>query len=160
MLSDKKIAIAILNYNGLELLKKFLPSVIKFSNNKISSIYIIDNNSHDKSLIFVRKNYPQIKIIKNKKNYGYAKGYNLGLSEINSEYYVLLNNDVEVTKNWLDPMINLLESDENYATCQPKIRSLHKRERFDYAGASGGFLDLLYYPFCRGRIFNFTDFGR
>ena len=154
MLSDKKIAIAILNYNGLELLKKFLPSVIKFSNNKISSIYIIDNNSHDKSLVFVRKNYPQIKIIKNKKNYGYAKGYNLGLSEINSEYYVLLNNDVKVTKNWLDPMINLLESDENYATCQPKIRSLYKRERFDYAGASGGFLDLLYYPFCRGRIFN------
>ncbi|RPG64058.1 MAG: glycosyltransferase family 2 protein [Flammeovirgaceae bacterium TMED290] len=154
MLSDKKIAIAILNYNGLGLLKKYLPSVIEYSNNKISSIYLIDNNSRDESLVFVRKNYPHIKIIENKKNYGYSKGYNIGLSEIKSEYYVLLNNDVEVTKNWLNPMIELLESNENYATCQPKIRSSHKRNKFDYAGASGGFVDLLYYPFCRGRIFN------
>lgn len=154
MLSDKKIAIAILNYNGLGLLKKFLPSVIEYSNNKISSIYLIDNNSQDESLVFVRKNYPQIQIIENKKNFGYSKGYNIGLSEIKSEYYVLLNNDVEVTKNWLNPMIKLLESNENYATCQPKIRSSYERDRFDYAGASGGFIDLLYYPFCRGRIFN------
>ena len=154
MLSDKKIAIAILNYNGLGLLKKFLPSVIEYSNNKLSSIYLIDNNSQDESLVFVRKNYPHIKIIENKKNYGYSKGYNIGLSEIKSEYYVLLNNDVEVTKNWLNPMIKLLESNENYATCQPKIRSSYERDRFDYAGASGGFIDLLYYPFCRGRIFN------
>ena len=131
-----------------------MPSVIEYSNNKISSIYLIDNNSRDESLVFVRKNYPHIKIIENKKNYGYSKGYNIGLSEIKSEYYVLLNNDVEVTKNWLNPMIELLESNKNYATCQPKIRSSHKRNKFDYAGASGGFLDLLYYPFCRGRIFN------
>ena len=154
MLSNKRIAVAILNYNGLNLLKKFLPSVVKHSDKKLSTIYIIDNGSDDESNIYVKNKFPEIKIIQNDKNYGYAGGYNKGLSKIDYDYFVLLNNDVEVTEGWLNPMLELLESDENFATCQPKIKSYHDKKKFDYAGGSGGYLDFLGYPFCRGRIFN------
>ena len=154
MLSNKGIAIAILNYNGLNLLKKFLPSVVKHSDKKLSTIYIIDNGSDDESNIYVKNKFPEIKIIQNDKNYGYAGGYNKGLSKIDYDYYVLLNNDVEVTEGWLNPMFELLESDESFGTCQPKIKSYHNKKKFDYAGGSGGYLDFLGYPFCRGRIFD------
>ncbi len=162
MLSNKRIALAILNYNGLELLKKFLPSVLKHSDKKLSSIYVIDNNSSDESVPFVAKTYPDIQIVKNDKNYGYAGGYNEGLKKIDTDYYVLLNNDVEVTENWLSPMFELLESDESFAACQPKIKYFKNKKLFDYAGGSGGFIDLLGYPFCRGRIFNSLeeDYGQ
>ena len=162
MLSDKRIAVAILNYNGLNLLKKFLPSVVKYSDKKLSNIYIIDNGSNDKSTTYVKNKFSEVKIIQNDNNYGYAGGYNKGLSKIDYDYYVLLNNDVEVSKGWLNPLFELLESDENFATCQPKIKSYYNKNKFDYAGGSGGYLDFLGYPFCRGRIFNSMeeDFGQ
>ncbi len=162
MLSDKRIAVAILNYNGLNLLKKFLPSVVKYSDKKLSNIYIIDNGSDDKSITYVKNKFSEVKIIQNDNNYGYAGGYNKGLSEIDYDYYVLLNNDVEVSKGWLNPLFELLESDENFATCQPKIKSYYNKNKFDYAGGSGGYLDFLGYPFCRGRIFDSMeeDFGQ
>jgi len=162
MLSDKRIAVAILNYNGLNLLKKFLPSVVKYSDKKLSNIYIIDNGSDDKSITYVKNKFSEVKIIQNNNNYGYAGGYNKGLSKIDYDYYVLLNNDVEVSKGWLNPLFELLESDENFATCQPKIKSYYNKNKFDYAGGSGGYLDFLGYPFCRGRIFDSMeeDFGQ
>ena len=162
MLSDKRIAVAILNYNGLNLLKKFLPSVVKYSDKKLSNIYIIDNGSDDKSITYVKNKFSEVKIIQNNNNYGYAGGYNKGLSKIDYDYYVLLNNDVEVSKGWLNPLFELLESDENFATCQPKIKSYYNKSKFDYAGGSGGYLDFLGYPFCRGRIFDSMeeDFGQ
>ena len=162
MLSDKRIAVAILNYNGLNLLKKFLPSVVKYSDKKLSNIYIIDNGSDDKSITYVKNKFSEVKIIQNDNNYGYAGGYNKGLSKIDYDYYVLLNNDVEVSKGWLNPLFELLESDENFATCQPKIKSYYNKNKFDYAGGSGGYLDFLGYPFCRGRIFDSMeeDFGQ
>ena len=162
MLSDKRIAVAILNYNGLNLLKKFLPSVVKYSDKKLSNIYIIDNGSDDKSITYVKNKFSEVKIIQNDNNYGYAGGYNKGLSKIDYDYYVLLNNAVEVRKGWLNPLFELLESDENFATCQPKIKSYYNKSKFDYAGGSGGYLDFLGYPFCRGRIFDSMeeDFGQ
>ena len=162
MLSNKRIAVVILNYNGHELLKKFLPSVLKYSDKKLSRIYIIDNNSSDESVSFISKTYPDIEVIKNDKNYGYADGYNVGLKKIDTDYYVLLNNDVEVTENWLSPMFELLESDESFATCQPKIKYFKNKKLFDYAGGAGGYIDFLGYPFCRGRVFDFLeeDYGQ
>ena len=151
---NKRIAIVILNYNGIKLLKKFLASVVNFSDKKISSIYLIDNFSTDESIKYVKKKFPSIRIIKNKINLGYAEGYNKGLELIKSDYYILLNSDVEVTKNWLNPLFNLMESDNNIVACQPKILSYNKKDYFEYAGASGGFIDKLGYPFCRGRIFD------
>ena len=155
--SNKKIAVVIINYNGEKYLKKFLPSVVKFSDKKLSEIFIIDNNSSDGSINFIKKNYSKIKLIQNDKNYGYAKGYNIGLKKIKSEYIVLLNNDVEVTKNWLNPMCKELEKNKYIGTCQPKILSFNNKNYFEYAGASGGYLDFLGYPFCRGRIFNTVE---
>ena len=151
---NNRIAIVILNFNGLELLKKFLQSVVDFSDNKISSIYLIDNFSTDNSVSYVKKQFPSIKIIKNEDNLGFSGGYNQGLKFIKSDYYILLNSDVEVTKNWLGPLFNLMESDKNIAACQPKVLSYKNKNMFEYAGASGGFLDKLGYPFCRGRIFD------
>jgi GT2 family glycosyltransferase len=155
--STKKIAVVIINYNGKDLLKKFLPSVVKYSDKNISEIFIIDNNSIDGSINFIKKKYSSINIIQNDKNYGYAKGYNIGLDKIQSEYLVLLNNDVQVTKNWLNPMLKGLEENKEIGSCQPKILSYEKKNYFEYAGASGGYLDYLSYPFCRGRIFNYTE---
>ena len=159
---NKRIAIVILNYNGIKLLKKFLGSVINFSDKKISSIYLVDNFSSDKSVEYVNNKYPSVTIIKNKINLGYSKGYNEALKSIKSDYYILLNSDVEVTKNWLNPLFDLMESDINIAACQPKILSYKKKDYFEYAGASGGFIDKLGYPFCRGRIFETTerDYGQ
>lgn len=155
--SNKKIAVVIINYNGEKYLKKFLPSVVNFSDKKLSEIFIIDNNSSDGSINFIKKNYSKIKLIQNDKNYGYAKGYNIGLKKIKSEYIVLLNNDVEVTENWLNPMCKELEKNKYIGTCQPKILSFNNKNYFEYAGASGGYLDFLGYPFCRGRIFNTVE---
>ena len=159
---NKRIAIVILNYNGIKLLKKFLSSVVNFSDKKISSVYLVDNFSSDESIRFVKKKYPSVIIIKNKVNLGYSGGYNKGLKVIKSDYYILLNSDVEVTKNWLNPLFDLMESDKNIAACQPKILSYKEKDYFEYAGASGGFIDKLGYPFCRGRIFETIekDYGQ
>jgi len=150
-----KTAIVILNWNGRTFLDKFLPSVVKYSSDAM--IYVIDNASTDDSVMFVRNNFPQVNLLQNSNNEGFCKGYNLALKKINSEYYILLNNDVEVTKDWLTPVISLMESDRKIAVCQPKIKSFQNKEYFEYAGASGGFLDKYGYPFCRGRIFDVVE---
>ena len=147
-----KIAIVILNWNGLKHLKKFLPSVVKYSDK--NPIYIIDNCSTDNSVKFIKKYYPNIKLIINSKNYGYAKGYNLGLKEVKEEVYCLLNNDVQVTDGWLTPVIEEFDKNKSVVIAQPKILDFNEKDKFEYAGAAGGFIDYFGYPYCRGRIFN------
>ncbi len=149
-----KLAIIILNWNGQKLLKKFLPSVVKYSNVKNVAIYIADNASTDDSIEFVEENYPDIKIVKNQQNGGYAKGYNDALQHINADIYALVNSDIEVTKNWLEPIISTFENEPNTAIIQPKILDFKNKENFEYAGAGGGYIDKFGYPYCRGRIFN------
>lgn len=149
-----KIAIVILNWNGQKLLEQFLPSVIKFSNLSGVEIYIADNASTDASVQFVSENYPTIKIVKNKHNGGYAKGYNDALQHINADVYALVNSDIEVTENWLEPIISTFIKEPNTAIIQPKILDYKEKNAFEYAGAGGGFIDAYGYPYCRGRIFN------
>ena len=147
-----KIAIVILNWNGLKHLKEFLPSVVKYSNK--NPIYIIDNSSTDNSVEFLRQTFPEINLIINSNNFGYAKGYNEGLKKITEEVYCLLNNDVEVTKGWLDSIIEEFKNNETVVVAQPKILDYKDKSKFEYAGAAGGFIDYFGYPYCRGRIFN------
>ena len=156
-----KVAVVILNWNGRKFLEKFLPSVLANSED-VADIIIADNASTDSSIEFLQDNYPQLRIITNRTNGGFACGYNEALAEVEAEYYVLLNSDIEVTKNWIEPVIKLMESDASIAACQPKLRSYHEREKFEYAGAAGGFIDEYGYPFCRGRIFQHieTDNGQ
>ncbi|MFZ4401125.1 MAG: glycosyltransferase family 2 protein [Bacteroidales bacterium] len=156
-----KTAVVILNWNGKKFLEKFLPFVVKYSKDD-ADIIIADNASSDDSLAFMQENYPEIQIIKNSENGGFSKGYNDALSQIKAQYYVLLNSDIEVTENWIKPIISLMESDDNIAVCQPKLRSYFERDKFEYAGAAGGFVDKYGYPFCRGRLFQTieTDFGQ
>lgn len=144
-----KIAICILNWNGKKLLNTFLPSIIKFSKNH--SIYLIDNASEDDSVQFVKKQYPLIKIIKNSTNLGFSNGYNVGLKQIKEEIFCLLNSDVQVTKNWIHPIINLFKHNEDIVVIQPKILNYYKTNYFEYAGAAGGKIDFFGYPYCRGR---------
>jgi GT2 family glycosyltransferase len=147
-----EVAIVILNWNGKPFLEKFLPSVVKYSIDK-AKIIIADNDSKDDSIEFLTKNYPQIPIIRSNENKGFAEGYNFALSQVNADYYILLNSDIEVTENWISPVIDMMENDRNIAACQPKLLSYYDRERFEYAGAAGGFIDKFGYPFCRGRLF-------
>lgn len=146
-----KTAVVILNWNGLELLEEFLPSVVKFSSQ--ANIYVADNASTDESVEFVQENFPQVKIIQNQTNGGYAKGYNDALSHLKEDIYILLNSDVEVTENWLLPIQEYFKIHPKTAVIQPKILDYKRKEYFEYAGAAGGFIDVLAYPFCRGRIF-------
>jgi len=152
-----KIAIVILNWNGKNYLEKFLPSVLTHSNIENCEIIIADNASTDDSISFLTKNYPQIKILIFDKNHGFAEGYNKAIFQIDAEYFVLLNSDVEVTPNWISPIIELLESDEKIVACQPKILSYAQKEKFEYAGAAGGFIDKFGYPFCQGRIISVAE---
>ena len=145
-------AVVILNWNGIDWLKKFLPIIIDKSN--IANIYLADNASDDSSVEFVKNTFPAVNIIQNLYNVGFAKGYNQALSKLTEKYFVLINSDIEVTNNWIEPIINLMEDDELISACQPKILDYNYKEKFEYAGASGGFLDNLGYPFCRGRIFD------
>ena len=147
-----KVAVVILNWNGKKFLEQFLPNVIKNSADD-AEVIIADNASTDNSVAFLNQYYPNIRIIQNKENSGFAKGYNDALANIEADYYVLLNSDIQVTPGWIKPVINLIEKDINIAACQPKILSYYKPERFEYAGAAGGFIDKFGYPFCRGRIF-------
>ncbi|MEH6514803.1 glycosyltransferase family 2 protein [Maribacter arcticus] len=146
-----KIAIVILNWNGEVLLERFLPSAIEHS--KDADIYVADNASTDDSIAFVTTNYPTVKIIKNTENGGFAKGYNDALIHVEADIYCLLNSDVEVTPNWLIPIIDAFSNIPDVAIIQPKILDLLNKDYFEYAGAGGGFIDQLGYPFCRGRIF-------
>jgi len=147
-----KIAIVILNWNGQKLLEQFLPSVVSYS--KEATIYVADNASTDNSLSFIKDNYPEITIIQNKENGGYAKGYNDALQHITADVFCLLNSDIEVTENWLKPIITQFESDTNIAAIQPKILDYKDKYKFEYAGAGGGFIDKYGYPYCRGRVFD------
>ncbi len=150
----KKVAVVILNWNTRKQLEQFLPSVIEHSPAAISRVVVADNGSNDGSVRFVAGHYPGVHIIQLDKNYGYTGGYMRALEQVNAQYYVLLNSDVEVSANWLEPVIQRMDSDPKIAACQPKILSYSNRESFEYAGAAGGFIDHLGYPFCRGRIFN------
>ncbi|MFK7050252.1 N-acetylglucosaminyl-diphospho-decaprenol L-rhamnosyltransferase [Flavobacterium columnare] len=147
----KKIAVVILNWNGQKLLEQFLPSVIQYSPE--ATIYVADNNSNDNSISFVKEQFPHIKIIKNKDNFGYAKGYNEALKHVEEDIYALVNSDIEVTKNWLEPIEKLFDENPKIAIAQPKILDYKNKVMFEYAGAAGGFIDRYGFPFCRGRIF-------
>ena len=149
-----KIAIVILNWNGKELLEKFLPSIQKHSNLPNVTIVVADNASTDNSIVFIQQNYPSIRIVQNVKNGGYAKGYNDALKHIDADVYALVNSDIEVTEGWLNPIITTFENEPNTAIIQPKILDYKNKTKFEYAGAGGGFIDKYGYPYCRGRIFS------
>jgi len=152
-ISDQSIRISILNYNGVSWFRKYLASVYNSSSSPFI-LSIIDNASTDDSIEYINELDHDIELIPLEKNFGFAQGYNIGLESANDKYIVLLNSDVRVTKNWLDPIIAAMEDDKNIAVAQPKILSDRKPEYFEHAGASGGFIDTLAYPFCRGRVFN------
>ncbi|MBL4641971.1 MAG: glycosyltransferase family 2 protein [Flavobacteriaceae bacterium] len=156
-----KTAIVILNWNGQKLLEQFLPSIVNFSSEE-ATIYVADNASTDSSIKFIKEFYPSIQIIENAINGGYAKGYNDALQQVDADIYCLLNSDIEVTKNWLTPVIDLFKKEENTAIIQPKLLDFKEKTKFEYAGAAGGFVDLFGYPYCRGRVFNHleTDIGQ
>jgi GT2 family glycosyltransferase len=150
-----KIAVVVLNWNGKVWLEKFLPNLVKHSLE--ATVFMADNASTDDSVDFVKNNFPNVKIIINVSNGGYAKGYNDALKKIDAEYFILLNSDIQVTDSWISPIIDLMDSDKKIAACQPKLLDYKKRNIFEYAGASGGFIDILGYPFCRGRIFDHLE---
>jgi len=150
-----KTAVVILNYNGVNYLKRFLQTVIENSTNCL--IAVIDNNSNDGSVALLEHDYPDVQLILLNKNYGFSGGYNKGLAKVQADNYILLNSDVEVTPGWTEHMIQFMRSHPEVAICQPKILSLQQKNTFDYAGAAGGYLDILGYPFCRGRIFNHLE---
>lgn len=155
-MDSPSVAVVILNWNGRKFLEQFLPSVF---NSSYSNLQVIvgDNHSTDDSVAFLAQNFPLVKVIVNDANYGFSEGYNKVLAQVEADYFVLLNSDVEVHNNWIKPVIDLLESDEDIAIAQPKIKSAINRKDFEHAGAAGGFLDVLMYPFCRGRIFETVE---
>jgi GT2 family glycosyltransferase len=151
---DTSLAIVILNYNGKHHLERYLPSVLQYSKN--NPVYIADNASTDDSISFIQEHFTDVHIIEQKRNFGFAGGYNVALEQLNGQfdYYLLLNSDVEVSENWIEPLKVFLDTHENTAACQPKIKSWLNKDSFEHAGAAGGFVDLHYFPFCRGRIFD------
>ncbi|MCL3781645.1 glycosyltransferase family 2 protein [Prolixibacteraceae bacterium JC049] len=153
----KKVAVVILNWNGVAHLKQFLPSVVEHTTSELADVVVADNGSTDESISFLRKEYPSVQLIQLDQNYGFAGGYNKAILQIKNEYTVLLNSDVEVTPNWLEPLVNAMEKNEKMAACQPKVRAFRNRPYFEHAGAAGGFIDTLGYPFCRGRIMDNTE---
>ncbi len=155
-MQSPSVAIVILNWNGRKFLEQFLPSVMA-SVYENKTVVVADNASGDDSVLFLKKYYPQIKIIQNSSNQGFAKGYNTALKQVQSDYYVLLNSDVEVTPNWIAPVIELMESDAAIAACQPKLLAFNNKALFEYAGASGGWIDKFGYPFMRGRVFDVCE---
>ena len=151
-----KVAVVILNWNGREMLVKYLPRVLECSQDE-AEIVVADNDSSDDSLLYLEDYSDAVRVISLDRNYGFAEGYNLALQQIDAEYYVLLNSDVEVTPHWLTPLIEFMDSHPDVAACQPKLLSVDDKGRFEYAGASGGFLDRYGYPFCRGRVFETVE---
>lgn len=147
-----KTAVIILNWNGSNFLKRFLPLVISRSGDSCQ-IVVADNSSTDDSVLLLQREFPTVRLILNPSNGGFATGYNQALSQIEATYYVLLNSDIEVAEGWLKPLEELMDSNPKIAACQPRIRSYHQPEKFEYAGAAGGFIDIFGYPFCQGRIF-------
>lgn len=156
----KKISIVILNWNGEQLLKRFLPSVIRYSPTSLAEIIVADNASTDASVAMLEQEFPSVSIIKLTHNYGFAEGYNQALAQIQTPYVVLLNSDVEVTDHWLEAPLALLEKETKVACIQPKIRAWREKDKFEYAGAAGGFIDRFGYPYCRGRMFNTVEIDK
>jgi GT2 family glycosyltransferase len=151
-----RIAIVILNWNGSKMLREYLPSVLQHSREE-ATVYVADNASTDDSLELLKGQFPECRLIVLDRNWGFAEGYNKALAQIDAEYYLLLNSDVEVTPHWLTPMLALMDAHEDIAACQPKLRAVADRQKFEYAGASGGYLDRYGYPFCRGRLFETVE---
>lgn len=156
----KKISVVILNWNGRKLMERFLPGVVQYSASPMCDVVVADNGSSDDSVTYLQTHFPQVPLIVLDKNYGFAEGYNKAIRQVDSEYVVLLNSDVEVTENWLQPLVDYLNSHPETAAVQPKIRSFKEKEKFEYAGASGGFIDRYGYPFCRGRILDYIETDR
>lgn len=150
----KRISVVILNWNGRHFLERFLPSLMAFTPRDYAEVVVADNGSTDDSIVFLKKFFPEVRLILLDRNYGFTGGYNRALAQLESDYFVLLNSDVEVTQGWLVPLVDLMESDENIAAVMPKIRSYDRREYFEYAGACGGLIDIFGFPYCRGRILN------
>lgn len=153
----KKVSVVILNWNGTDMLRAFLPSVIDYSAGEGIEICVADNASTDTSLEVLRTEFPMVRVIGLDRNYGFAEGYNRALAQVDAEYVVLLNSDVEVTPHWLDPLLEYMDIHSETVACQPKLLSQRKKDFFEYAGASGGFIDRYGYPFCRGRIFDVVE---
>lgn len=150
-----RVAVALLNWNGRQLLERFLPSVVRYS--PAGSVYVIDNASTDDSRSFLEAEYPEVHVVALDENYGFSGGYNLGIEQIDREYIVLLNTDVEVTRNWLEPVLTYLDKHPKVAVAMPKLKDLKAPNHFEYAGAAGGYLDHYGYPFCRGRVFDVCE---
>ena len=155
-MSTPKVAVVIIHWNRKQLLEQFLPALVKTAYSNLQ-IVVADNNSDDDSVAFVQQHYPQVSIVRNDGNYGYAGGYNHALPHVHADYYVLLNNDIEVTDNWIAPVIEVMERDKTIAAAQPKMIDFYNRTKFEYAGAAGGYLDTLGYAFCRGRVFEVLE---
>ena len=153
MSEQKPVAVIILNWNGEKLLREFLPSVIKTTDTKIADVIVADNGSTDNSVAIIKTEFPSVKLLKFAENYGFAEGYNRAIAETNYKYTILLNSDVETTTGWVNTLFEYMEDNPNVGACQPKIRAYHAKDTFEYAGASGGFLDKNGYPYCRGRVF-------
>ena len=151
-----KVAIVILNWNGEAMLRQYLPSVLQYSRDE-ATVYVADNASTDGSMDMLRQHFPECRLIQLEKNWGFAEGYNKALAQIEADYYLLLNSDIEVTHHWLTPMIEYMDTHPEVAACQPKLLSMADHDSFEYAGASGGFIDRYGYPFCRGRIFDVVE---
>jgi len=152
----EKLAIVILNWNGEALLRRYLPSVVLYSRDE-AAVYVADNGSTDDSPAMLRREFADVRVVMLDRNYGFAEGYHRALAQIDAEYYLLLNSDVEVTHHWLTPMIEYMDAHRDVAACQPKLLSIADRDAFEYAGASGGFIDRYGYPYCRGRIFGTVE---
>ena len=151
-----KVAIVILNWNGKEMLRQYMPSVLRYSRDE-AVVYVADNASTDVSLELLCTHFPECRIIQLDRNYGFAEGYNKALRQVEADYYLLLNSDIEVTHHWLTPLIEFMDSHPDVAACQPKLLSVADKDRFEYAGAGGGYLDRYGYPFCRGRLFDTVE---
>ncbi len=150
---DTKVAVVILNWNGRQMLERFLGDVVRYSEAPGVVVYVADNGSTDDSIAVLERDFPSVRCILLPENYGFAEGYNRALQQIEATYYVLLNSDVEVTEHWLEPLVQYMDCHPEVAACQPKLRDWNRRNWFEYAGASGGFIDRYGYPYCRGRIF-------
>jgi len=152
-----RISVVILNWNGRNFLEKFLPSVVQYSSIPGVEVVVADNGSTDDSINLLETQFPNVRVIKFSENHGFAEGYNKALQQTESEYYILLNSDIEVTESWIEPIIELLDSDDSIVACMPKIKDYNNRTSLEYAGAAGGFIDKYGFAFCRGRIFNVLE---
>ena len=153
-MASKSLAVIILNWNGLDLLRQFLPTALKFTSGEDVDLIVADNGSTDDSVAWMESEYPALKILKFDKNYGFAEGYNRAIEETKYPYTIMLNSDVEVTEGWWQPILSFLKNNQDVGAVQPKIKSFRDKKYFEYAGAAGGYLDSLGYPYCRGRLFD------